>query len=245
MSDFQGWQSQRIKSVFCSGGIPLTEHQAQLFCCYGEFLQQKNAETNLTAITAPEEVTVKHFFDSALVADFVPEGATLCDVGCGAGFPSAVVKILRPDVNVTAVDSVGKKTRFVQQLFEKLGLSAEVVNARAEQLAQDRRETFDVVCARAVANLVTLLEYLAPLVKVGGIVLAQKGKDGKEEQSQAEYCARVLGLQLVESKDFTLPNGDQRVILQYKKVFSTPKKYPRPQNAPRKNPLLHGEYKKA
>lgn len=235
---FEKWQEDSVMAQFGDNGIALTQQQATQFCEYGSFLQQKNAETNLTAITDTQGIIDKHFIDSALVAQFVPQGATLCDVGCGAGFPSVVVKILRPDVSITAVDSVGKKTKFVKELLARLQIDGEVLNLRAEQLAVSNREFYDVVCARAVANLTTLLEYLAPLVKVGGVVLAQKGKDGLEELHQAEYCAKVLGLQLAESRSFNLPNGDERIILVYKKISSTPQKFPRPQNAPRKNPLI-------
>ena len=232
------WQEDILTQAFSDNGMALTQRQAQQLCEYGRFLQEKNQETNLTAITDTQGIIEKHFIDSGLVAEFLPQDATLCDIGCGAGFPSVVAKILRPDVKITAVDSVGKKTNFVKELLARIEVDGEVVNARAEQLVATNREFYDVVCARAVANLVTLLEYLAPLAKVGGIVLAQKGKDGMEELQQAEYCAKILGLQLSESKSFCLPNGDQRIILVYKKVSATPAKYPRPQNAPRKNPLV-------
>lgn len=231
------WSLSEIKRFFALTDVVLTEEQAQKFCVYGEFLQQKNQSVNLTAITDRQGILQKHFLDSAYVAKYVPQNATLCDVGCGAGFPSVVVKIIRPDVKITAVDSVGKKTAFVAELLQRLGVEGQTANMRAEELAKQNREAYDVVCARAVAELPTLLEYLAPLAKVGGLVLAQKSRESQAEQAKATYACNILGLELIGAKEFCLPNGDNRVILQYKKVLTTPKKYPRGQNAPRKNPL--------
>lgn len=231
------WNVSDIKQFFALSGFELTEDQAQKFCVYGEFLQQKNRLVNLTAIADKQGILQKHFLDSAYVARYVPQNATLCDVGCGAGFPSAVIKIIRPDVKITAVDSVGKKTAFVAELLQRLGVEGQTANMRAEELAKQNRETYDVVCARAVAELPTLLEYLAPLAKVGGLVLSQKSRESQAEQAKAVYACRVLGLEQTAAEYFCLPNGDSRVILRYKKVSPTPKKYPRGQNAPRKNPL--------
>ncbi|MBR5250487.1 MAG: 16S rRNA (guanine(527)-N(7))-methyltransferase RsmG [Clostridia bacterium] len=240
MSSFNEWNYDNIIEIFKSQKIELTIDQAQKLCVFGEFLQQKNQEINLTAIVDTNEVIVKHFLDSALIVPFIPTNANLCDVGCGAGFPSVVAKILRPDITITAVDSVGKKIAFVTELLAKIQVDGQTKNLRAEDLAKTNREYYDVVTARAVANLTTLLEYLAPLVRLGGLVIAQKGKDGVSEAKDADFCAKTMGLTLVNSLLTHLPNGDQRMILVYKKVNSTPKKYPRPKNAPKKNPLTNG-----
>ena len=231
------WNEREIITAFTERQIPLTEEKAKKLCVFGSFLQEKNAEFNLTAITEKNEIIVKHFIDSALTAKFIPLGSRLCDVGCGAGFPSVVLKILREDLKVTCVDSVGKKVNFVRELTEKIGAECRTLHIRAEELAEKERESFDAVCARAVAALPTLLEYLAPLVRVGGKIIALKGKDGEQEKADAEYAGDVLGLCVAETASFSL-DGDRRTIIVYDKVSPTPTKYPRGQNAPRKNPIV-------
>lgn len=231
------WNEREIITAFAEQQIPLTEEKAKKLCIFGSFLQEKNSEFNLTAITGKSEIIVKHFIDSALITEFIPLGSRLCDVGCGAGFPSVVLKILREDLKVTCVDSVGKKVNFVRELTEKIGEDCRTLHIRAEELAEKERESFDVVCARAVAALPTLLEYLAPLVRVGGKIIALKGKDGEKEKTDAEYASGVLGLYVAETVVFSL-DGDRRTIIVYDKVSTTPTKYPRGRNAPRKTPIV-------
>ncbi len=228
---------QAIKAAF-GGYVDLTQEQIEKLAEYYAFLTEYNKKVNLTAVTDCQGVAIKHFLDSALGARFVPQGALLCDVGSGAGFPSVVIKLIRNDVNVTMVESVGKKTEFLRQLLAKLDLSATVVNARAEDLAKTQRESFDCVTARAVASLPVLMEYCAPLVKVGGVFLAYKGVDGQNEEKTAENAAKVLGLNKQTFAEFVLPDGGVRNILIYSKIAFTPPKYPRGQNKCRKNPIL-------
>lgn len=205
------------------------------FETYYRFLVSENEKYNLTAITEHDEVWCKHFADSMLGSKFVPHGASLVDVGCGAGFPSVPLAIARPDIRPTLVDSLTKRVNFCTELCGKVGVSANVVHARAEDFAKDNRQRFDVAVARAVAPLNILLEYLAPLVRVGGLVVAYKTDES--EVVLAKNAANILGLTFVSANRFVLPDGSNRCLLLYKKVKNTPLVYPRGQNKPRKCPL--------
>lgn len=215
--------------------ILLDDKMTERFETYYRFLVSENEKYNLTAITEHDEVWCKHFADSMLGSKFVPHGASLVDVGCGAGFPSVPLAIARPDIRPTLVDSLTKRVNFCTELCGKVGVSANVVHARAEDFAKDNRQRFDVAVARAVAPLNILLEYLAPLVRVGGSVVAYKTDES--EVVLAKYAANILGLTFVSANRFVLPDGSNRCLLEYKKVKNTPLVYPRGQNKPRKCPL--------
>lgn len=218
-----------------NANILLDDKMTERFETYYRFLVSENEKYNLTAITEHEEVWCKHFADSMLGSKFVPRGATLVDVGCGAGFPSVPLAIARPDIRPTLVDSLTKRVNFCTELCGKVGVSANVVHARAEDFAKDNRQRFDVAVARAVAPLNILLEYLAPLVRVGGSVVAYKTDES--EVVLAKNAANILGLTFVSANRFVLPDGSNRCLLEYKKVKNTPLVYPRGQNKPRKCPL--------
>jgi len=221
--------------VFEQTKLQLTEEMCRQLDVYCEFLASENQKYNLTAITEPSQVWEKHFADSMLGAPFVPKNATLCDVGSGAGFPALPLKVLRPDINVTLVDSLEKRINFTATLCDKMGIDGTFVHSRAEDFAKNHSQQFDVTTARAVAPLNILLEYTAQIVKIGGIVLAYK--TDVQEVEQAKRAADVLGLKFQHAHGFTLPSGANRCLLVYKKVRSTPKQYPRGQNKPRKMPL--------
>lgn len=206
--------------------------QLQTYC---DFLREENEKYNLTAITEPAEIYVKHFADSILGSVAIPQNATLCDVGSGAGFPSLPLKIARPDVQVTLVDSLEKRINFTKTLCGKLNIEASFFHDRAEDFAKTHSEQFDVATARAVAALPILLEYVAQIVKVGGIVLAYK-TDESELISSSNAC-NTLGLKFETSHKFVLPDGSNRCLLVFRKIKQTPAKYPRGQNKPRKLPL--------
>lgn len=208
------------------------EKQLEIYC---EFLREENEKYNLTAITEPKEVYVKHFADSILGSVAIPFNTTLCDVGSGAGFPSLPLKIARPDISVTLVDSLEKRINFSKTLCDKLSIKASFYHDRAEDFAKSHSEQFDVATARAVAALPVLLEYVAQIVKVGGIVLAYK-TDESELEISSNAC-RTLGLQYEQSYKFVLPDGSNRCLLVFRKINRTPSKYPRGQNKPRKQPL--------
>lgn len=206
--------------------------QLQTYC---GFLREENEKYNLTAITNPSEIYVKHFADSILGSVAIPQNATLCDVGSGAGFPSLPLKIARPDVQVTLVDSLEKRINFTRTLCGKLNIEAGFFHDRAEDFAKTHSEQFDVATARAVAALPILLEYVAQIVKIGGIVLAYK-TDESELVSSCNACD-MLGLKFETSHKFILPDGSNRCLLVFRKIKQTPAKYPRGQNKPRKLPL--------
>lgn len=215
--------------------ITLTETMQSQLQIYCDYLREENEKYNLTAITETNEVFVKHFADSILGSVALPQNATLCDVGSGAGFPSLPLKIARPDVEVTLVDSLEKRINFTRALCDKLQISANFHHDRAEDFSKTHSEQFDVATARAVAALPILLEYVAQIVKIRGIVLAYKTDES--ELATATNACKTLGLKFEKSYKFVLPDGSNRCLLVFRKVAHTPAKYPRGQNKPRKQPL--------
>ncbi len=217
----------------------LTPKQEEQFVTYFEFLTSYNQKVNLTAITDKQEVYIKHFYDSILGAEFVPQNATVVDVGTGAGFPGVPIKIVRPDIKLTLVDSLNKRIEFLRQLSTKLDISSECVHSRAEDFATLNREKFDVATSRAVASLNTLCEYTLPLLKVGGIFLAYKGGNMDEELNNSQKAISTLGGVVENIKKFILPNnmGERNIII-IKKIKNTPKKYPRGKNLPKLKPII-------
>lgn len=208
---------------------------------YAKLLIEWNEKINLTAITAPDEILVKHFIDSMMLLKYadIKENGTLCDVGTGAGFPGAVVSLLRPDLKVTLMDSTGKKLQFVDCVVKTLGLNAEVVNMRAEDAGRkpELRERFDVVTARAVAQLNKLSEYCVPLVKVGGIFAPLKAVLSREEAQAGFGAVKALGASLASKEIYSLPDESEREILIFKKDSPTSAKYPRNSAQIAKKPL--------
>ena len=222
-------------------GISLTDEQLSLFEKLSELLVEQNKTMNLTAITDPDGIAVKHFADSisALSAYDFAEGAKVLDVGTGAGFPSIPLLIARPDLKMTMIDSTAKKLRYVASTVETLGLSAEVLHTRAEEAGQNKeyRENFDIVCSRAVAALNVLCEYCLPFVKVGGVFLAMKAAKVQEEIADAKNAIKTLGGKIVAEKSFTLSDGGERTIVVIKKISQVPSKYPRVSAQIAKKPL--------
>ncbi len=203
-------------------------------------LLEYNQRYNLTAITEEKEVLYKHFLDSAAGMDLFAEGAKVAEIGSGAGFPSMVLKILRPDLSFDLFESVGKKCEFLKVVVQELGLErVHIYNLRAEDAArQDNfREKYDFATARAVARMNTLCEYCIPFVKVGGKFIAYKSGDLTEiEEGKTAY--KTLGGKLEECIEYALPEGyGDRVLAVVKKEKPTPTRYPRGQGKERKNPL--------
>ena len=215
--------------------IVLTDDMQQKFDFYCKFLREENEKYNLTAITDEQEIWVKHFADSLLGSVAIPAGATVCDVGSGAGFPALPLLIARPDIAVTLVDSLEKRINFTKALCAHLGITANFFHERAEDFAKGHCEQFDVATARAVAPLNILLEYTAQIVKVGGVIVAYK--TDLTELDGAKNACKLLNVQFEANYDFVLPDGSRRSILVFRKTASTPAKYPRGQNKPRKQPL--------
>lgn len=212
--------------------ITLTENQYEQFQKYFELLVEWNEKMNLTAITDGSGVALKHFADSLSLLNFVdiPQNSSLADVGTGAGFPGVVLKIARPDIKLTLIDSLNKRLVFLGEVCAQLGIKAELIHSRAEDGARDEklRESFDFVASRAVARMNVLSEYCLPYVKVGGAFCAMKGAQANEEFKESLNAINTLGGKLENKYFFELPeNGGERAIAVVRKVKNTPQKYPR------------------
>lgn len=208
------------------------------FCKYYDLVQETNKVMNLTAITDKEEFQIKHFEDSLLPINEFKNAKEIADIGSGAGFPAIPLSIILKDVNFTLVDSLNKRVNFLNDTISTLGLeNCKAVHSRAEDFAKEGREKFDVVTARAVASMNVLLEYLSPLCKVGGKIVAYKGGNAQEEITAASTAAGILGCKLEKTSLFTLSNGDSRTVAIYKKIKPCDKKYPRGGNKPKTMPL--------
>jgi 16S rRNA (guanine527-N7)-methyltransferase len=217
--------------------LALSEQTAKTLCAFGEAVVRQNEVMNLTAITAPDQVAKLHLLDSLSVlksADL--RGKRLIDVGCGAGFPGVPVKIACPEVELTLLDSLGKRMAWLEQILPQLGVDAECVTARAEEFAAKRRESYDFATSRAVARLNILLELTAPFVKVGGAVLAMKGAAAREELAEAKNAIAKLGLKLETVLDFPV-DGTSHSVIVLRKVKPTPTPYPRRYAKIKQSPL--------
>jgi 16S rRNA (guanine527-N7)-methyltransferase len=225
-------------------GITLTARQLSAFQRYEEELLDWNSRFNLTAIRDVEGIRSKHFLDSlsCLLALRDNPPARLIDIGTGAGFPGIPLKIYIKEMRLTLVESVGKKAEFCRHIVEVLKLdNVDVVQARAEEIGQNprHREQYDWAVARAVANMPALMEYLLPLVKVGGAVLSQKGENGPAEAHSAEKATRMMGGRLRQLHPVALPGvADERYLIVVDKVAATPPQYPRRVGVPAKTPLV-------
>ena len=212
--------------------ITLTENQYEQFQKYFELLAEWNEKMNLTAITDESGVALKHFADSLSLLNFVdiPQNSSIADVGTGAGFPGVVLKIARPDIKLTLIDSLNKRLVFLGEVCAQLGIEAELIHSRAEDGARDEklRESFDFAVSRAVARMNVLSEYCLPYVKVGGAFCAMKGAQANEEFKESLNAINTLGGKLEKKYFFELPeNGGERAIAVVRKVKNTPQKYPR------------------
>ena len=227
---------QYIIAQFSAAGITVDENKAEKLDKLCEFMVEYNKNVNLTSITDFNEVVVKHFVDSVLPFTMfeLKQGASFIDVGTGAGFPSLPLLICRPDLKGTLCDSLNKRCVYLEKVCELLDIKARIVHARSEELGRKERERYDVACARAVAALPVLTEYCLPFVKVGGMFAALKSVN--EDAASAESAIKLLGGKLSEVRDYTLPNGDARLVL-VKKVSQTPTKYPRNSANIAKKPL--------
>lgn len=230
-----------LQSALAKYEIDITQMQLDQFDLYAKLLVEWNEKINLTSITDPDEIVIKHFVDSLLLlrAANLPQGASLIDVGTGAGFPSTPLAILRGDLQITQLDSLNKRILFLQEVSDQLGLSIKTVHLRAEEggKSAEFREKYDYATARAVANLQTLSEYCIPFVKPGGFFIALKGIEIEEELCSAKRAIQILGAQLEGVEKLQLPNQDGRSIVLIKKISQTPQKYPRMQGKIKKNPL--------
>lgn len=221
--------------------LSFTEEQLAQFTRYYELLVETNKVMNLTAITEPEEVAVKHMVDSLLAYEDGMQGKTLVDVGTGAGFPGVPLKIYCPSLRVTLVDSLGKRLRFLQQVIDELelkGIRCEHLRAEDAGRSKKHREQYDYVTARAVARLSVLSEYCLPLAKKGGQFIALKGSRFAEEIEEGEAAVKILGGKIISAEPVKLPGlDDGRAIIKIAKIKATPAQYPRKAGTPEKQPL--------
>ncbi len=231
-----------LKSNATAYGVEISSDLAEKLEKYAELLKIWNEKINLTAITDDEGIALKHFLDCLLVskaADF-KKGDKVIDVGTGAGFPGLVIAAAYPDVDVTLLDSTGKKLKAVEDMAVQMGVSnATVVHMRAEEAGKkpEFREKYDFATARAVAELRVLLEYTLPFVKVGGTFLSLKGASAVDEIDGAKTSLNTLGGKIAGVNDFILPGGDKRAIINVKKISHIPSKFPRVSAQIAKKPL--------
>lgn len=221
--------------------VELDDRALERFEIYSNMLIDYNTRMNLTAITEEQEVIVKHFCDSLyLLSKYeVKQGASLIDVGTGAGFPGLPLLIARPDIKLTLLDGLNKRLVFLADVLSELGLGAQIVHSRAEEAAQTmtHREKYDIATSRAVARLNTLCEYCLPYVKKGGVFLAMKGPAATEELAEAKDAIKLLGGSLKSAEEYTLSDESSRTIITIEKTANTPKKYPRHNSQIKKKPL--------
>lgn len=221
--------------------IKLSVEQYKKFHKYMNLLIEWNEKINLTAIVEPKEVILKHFVDSLTISKYLKNGDKLIDVGTGAGFPGIPNKINNENLNVTLLDSLKKRTIFLDEVINNLQLkNIKSIHGRVEEIAQNKeyREKYDVVTSRAVAQLNILLEYMLPLVKVGGICICMKGSEIEEELNNAKNALQILGGEIEKVESFELADSEmKRNLVIIKKVKNTPNKYPRKAGTPNKEPL--------
>jgi len=224
--------------------LTLTDAQLAAFEQYSQELIAWNQRVNLTSITAPDEIAVKHFLDSLslypLLAE-LPPTLSLIDVGTGAGFPGLPLKLTLPQLRLTLLESTGKKTAFLQHLIQVLQLTGvSVLTTRAEEAGRrpDQRERYDIATARAVAALPVLAEYTLPFVKQGGLVIVQKGQQPADEIKAAANALGILGGKVSQIVPVTVPGLDaERHLVVIQKIKPTPPQYPRRPGLPAKKPI--------
>ncbi len=230
-------RSEYIISAFKKAGLDIEYQKAKKMVTLCDFMLEYNNKVNLTAITDFEEVVIKHFVDSVLPFTFfeIKDNASFVDVGTGAGFPALPLLIYRPDLKAVLCDSLNKRCVYLEKVRDILKLKYEVIHARGEELALKKRETFDVATARAVSAMPILSEYCIPFVKTGGYFAALKSVN--EDIFSAARAIDILGGEITVTRDYNLPNGDNRRLVLIKKLRQTPLKYPRNSGTITKKPL--------
>ena len=217
--------------------LTLPEQTQKTLCEFGRAVVEQNKVMNLTAITEPEQVAKLHLLDSLTVLSVQDlTGKKVIDVGCGAGFPGVPLKIACPGMELTLLDSLGKRMNWLQEILPALGVDAQCVTARAEEAVADRREQYDFATSRAVARLPVLLELTAPYVKVGGAVLAMKGAAAREELAESKNAIRALGLKVEKVQEFPI-DGTSHAVIVLRKIAPTPRQYPRRYAKIKQSPL--------
>lgn len=221
--------------------IEFTEEQLNKFYKYMNMLIEWNKKINLTAIVEPKEIILKHFIDSLAILKYTENIKTFIDIGSGAGFPGIPVKIMNEKLEVTLLDSLNKRINFLNEVIKELKLkNIKTIHSRIEDYGRNKlnRESYDIVTARAVANLSTLSEYMLPLTKVGGESICMKGPDIEQEIDKGNKAIELLGGKIKNIEKLELPKSrDKRTIIQISKIKKTPLKYPRKAGTPAKEPI--------
>ena len=220
-------------------GIELSEQKISKFYRYMNLLIDWNEKMNLTAITEPNEVILKHFVDSLTINKYIETHSKIIDVGTGAGFPGIPISIVN-NVEITLLDSLNKRINFLNEVINEINIKdIETIHSRVEDFGIKNREKYDIATSRAVAALNVLLEYLLPLVKVGGKCICMKGSGAGEEIENAKKAINILGGEIEKIEELELPESDiKRTIIIIKKVKETPRKYPRKAGLPSKEPII-------
>lgn len=229
----------RFAALLADYDIILTEQQLTQLDKYAEMLVEWNKVMNLTAITEPQEIETKHFLDCLIASKHFKGDEKVIDVGTGAGFPGIVLKIACPTIDLCLLDSLDKRLSFLDSVLDAIGADAQLVHARAEDAGHDPklREAFDIGTARAVAPLNILCEYCLPFVKVGGRFVALKGSAADDELTAAQKAISETGGEFSLQKEYSLPDGSERAVLEIVKTIPTPERYPRRAPAIKKKPL--------
>ena len=221
--------------------IEINDKQINDFYKYMNLILEWNEKINLTAITEPSDIILKHFVDCLTIKKYINKNEKIVDIGTGAGFPGIPLAIMNKENEFTLVDSLNKRINFLNEVKENLDLKNVItIHSRAEEFGQNKiyREKFDIAVSRAVANLSVLLEYLMPAVKLGGKLICMKGSQVEDEIKDAKYALNELGGKIVNIEEFYLPETDmKRNIILIEKIKETPKKYPRKAGTPAKQPL--------
>lgn len=234
----------RLTKVFDRNGFSsmLNLERVEKFLTLTNIMLEENEKYNLTAIKEPNKIILNHYADCAALAEILPKGANIADIGCGAGFPTLPVAILRPDLKILGIDSTAKRIAYVNTVKDKLGLDGvTAVTARAEDVGKSElRESFDIVTARAVATMRVLTELCLPLVKIGGQMIAMKGKNAEFELNESKKAISLLGGKLTATHTVRLADDDEEIIhplIVIDKKAKTPPTYPRPYAQISKKPL--------
>ena len=235
---------KRLTEIFEMNGFGnmLSKKRCEQFVLLTDILLEENEKYNLTAIKEPEKIILNHYADCAALCGAIPEGSKVADIGCGAGFPTLPVAILRPDLKITGIDSTAKRITYVNMAAERIGVTnVKAVCARAEDVGHSElRESFDIVTARAVAALPVLTELCLPFVRVGGRMVAMKGKNALEELHQSKNAIKLLGGKIYATQEIRLVGGEEEMIhplIIIDKKTATPKTYPRAYAQISKKPL--------
>ena len=233
--------SNKLKDAGRKINIDISDKESKSFFDFMNLLIEWNEKMNLTAITEPNDVILKHFIDSITIDKHINRNSSVIDVGTGAGFPGIPLSIVRNDLKITLMDSLNKRINFLNEVIKDINLeNVNTIHSRAEELGRDKnfREKFDVATSRAVAPLNVLLEYMLPFIKVGGCCICMKGANVDEEIENSKNALKVLNGKIEKIEKFELPEIDNvRNIIIIRKTGNIPGKYPRKPGTPSKEPL--------